>query len=84
MAHGRGPTSLQVIAHKHAVPRQQLLPPSCLPASGGRSPWLTLSWTATASLHQIPRDAERFMAPLEQRYIEMGRGWAADIKIIKG
>lgn len=44
------------------------------PASGGRSPWLTLSWTAAASLHQMPYGADQFMTPVEQRYSMRGVG----------
>lgn len=39
------------------------------PASGGRSPWLTLSWTASASLHHIPYEADGFVAPVEPKSI---------------
>lgn len=36
-----------------------------LPPRAPRSPWLTLSWTATASLRQMLHEADRFVAPVQ-------------------
>ncbi len=73
--HGWRPASLQVIEHIHTQLHAFHVNICSLPPASGRgSPWLTLSWTAAASLHQIPYGADRFMALIEQRYgVEGGR-----------